>query len=162
QWQAFRRMALRFMPYVRKQAGRLALALACAQGYMLMRLLEPWPIKLIFDNVLLDRRLSPFLASILPHGAKNQILLLNLLVAAIITIAVIQGLLYFCQQLLLAKAGQQTVAALRLELYSHMQRLSFSFHDRRRTGDLLVRLTTDIRTLREILTATPLDGLGQS
>jgi ATP-binding cassette, subfamily B, bacterial len=106
QWRAFRHMALRFMPYMRKQAGRLALALACAQGYMLLRILEPWPIKLIFDNVLFDRRLSPFFASLLPHGAENRLLLLNILVVAIIVISVIQGLLYFCQQILIAKAGQ--------------------------------------------------------
>lgn len=162
QWQAFRHMALRFTPYMRQQAGKLALALVCAHGYMLLRILEPWPMKLIFDNVLFDHPLSPLLATILPHGAENRLLLLNILVVAIIIIAIIQGLLYFYQQLLIAKAGQQTVAALRLELYSHMQRLSFSFHDRRRTGDLLVRLTNDIRTVRDILTATPLDGLGQS
>ncbi|NIQ27514.1 MAG: ABC transporter ATP-binding protein, partial [Gammaproteobacteria bacterium] len=34
--------------------------------------------------------------------------------------------------------------------------LSFRFHDRRRTGDILARLTSDIRFLRDIFVALPL------
>jgi ATP-binding cassette subfamily B protein len=67
-----------------------------------------------------------------------------------------RGLFYYYQQLLTSRAGQQITASVRVDLYSHLQSLSFSFHDRRRTGDLLARLTTDIRILREILVSLPL------
>lgn len=161
QSQAFWHMAGHFAPYLRKRGGMLTLALACSYGYMLMRMLEPWPIKLIFDSVLLHHPLPSFLAPFLPHGADDRLFLLNMLVVVVVFIASVEGVLYFYQQLLIARAGQQIVAAIRLDLYSHIQRLSLSFHARRRTGDLLIRLTNDIRTLREVLTSTPLDGLGQ-
>ncbi len=161
QWRAFLHMAARFTPYVRKRRGRLALALACTLGYTLMGLLEPWPMKLIFDNVLLERPISAFLAPVLTHVAADRFHLLYVLVTAIVLIAVARSILYFYRGLLKASVGQQAVADIRLDLYSHIQHLSFSFHERRRTGDILARLTTDIRVLRNILIALPLSVTGE-
>ena len=52
--------------------------------------------------------------------------------------------------------GQKVVAAIRWQLYSHIQRLSRSFHDAHHSGDLLVRLTGDIGMLRELMLASVL------
>ncbi len=73
-----------------------------------------------------------------------------------VVLAGVRGLLYYYQKLLTARVGQQATAELRMELYRHLQRLSFTFHDRRRTGDLLSRLTGDIRLLRDIFISLPL------
>jgi ABC-type multidrug transport system fused ATPase/permease subunit len=45
---------------------------------------------------------------------------------------------------------------MRLDLYGHLQQLSFRFHDRRRTGDMITRLTSDIRFLRDVFISLPL------
>lgn len=156
QWSAWAHMALRLSPYLRKGRGRLALALVCGIGYTLVGLAEPWTMKLILDNVLLDRPLPSVLAPILGGWAGHGLWLLNLLVVAIVLLAVARGLLYYYQKLLAARVGQQATADMRLELYSHLQRLPFTFHDRRRTGDLLARLTSDIRFLRDIFISLPL------
>ena len=149
-WRSFIQMGARFVPYVRKQSRRLFLALIAGFGYTIIGMLEPWPLKLIFDNVFLQHPLPSFIPPL------DKLLLLKILIACIILIALIRGVFYYYQQLLTSRSGQQIVSALRVDLYSHIQQLSFSFHDRRRTGDLLARLTTDIRILREILISMPL------
>lgn len=160
QWKAWAGMAVRLAPYVRRHKRRLGLALAFGLGYTAVGVLEPWPLKLILDNVLLDRPLPDFLAPLL-GGAGSTITLLNLLIAAIVLFAIVRGLFYYYQKLLASRVGQQATADLRLDLYSHLQALSFTFHDRRRTGDLLARLTSDVRYLRDIFISLPLSMTGE-
>ncbi|MHC4616731.1 MAG: ABC transporter ATP-binding protein [Planctomycetota bacterium] len=154
--QEFHAVAGRFYPYVRKNMKRLVLAQVAAAGYILMGMLEPWPMKLIFDNVLLKRPLPVLLAPVIGFAGDHPILLLTILIASIVVIAFVRGVFYYYQRLLASRSGQRITADLRVDLYSHLQGLSFSFHDRRRTGDLLSRLTTDIRILRQTLISLPL------
>ena len=161
QWRAFTQLARRFTPYVRKRKRQLALALAFTLGYMSTSLLEPWPMKLILDNVLLERSLPSLLAPVLERVADDRFRFLYVLVGVVVLIAVLRGILYFYRELLSARVGQQAVADIRLDLYSHLQPLSFSFHESRRTGDLLVRLTSDIRILRDILIPLPIRFTGE-
>jgi ABC-type multidrug transport system fused ATPase/permease subunit len=162
-WRAYFRMGSRFNPILRKQTKRLVLAFVFAVGYTLVGILEPWPIKLIFDNVLLLHKhpLPSYLSPILAPYADNPLFLLNLFIGGIILIAMARGLAYYYQQLLTAKSGQLIAADIRVDLYTHLQYLCFSFHDRRRTGDLLMRLTSDIRVLRDILISLPLLVMGE-
>ncbi len=153
-WKAFGSMSQHFVPHVRRRRRRLAAVALLAVGYMCMRLLEPWPLKLILDNVLLARPLPESLASIIPDGRLPTLYVLAL---AIIGIALLGGLFYYFRKTLGAILGQEVAADLRLDLYSHIQRLCFNFHDRRRTGDLLVRLTSDVRMLREALVSLPIE-----
>jgi ATP-binding cassette subfamily B protein len=154
--EGYRRVVGRLTPYVRGKAGSLGLALTCTLGYMFLRLLEPWPLKLVFDNVLLGVPLPQSL-SFLESWTGGRDSLLILLVGSIVVIALLSGFLYYWQNVLAAQVGQRVVSGLRLDLFRHLQHLDFSFHDRRRTGDLLVRLIADIRLLRDALVKIPLD-----
>ncbi len=156
QWQDFQSMAEHFLPYIRKNIKHLILAQLAGLSYIVLGLLEPWPLKLIFDNIFLNQPLPIILSPVLGTFAGKPFLFLNILILAIIMIALIRGVFYYYQRLLTSRAGQQISASVRVGLYSHLQSLSFNFHDRRRTGDLLSRLTTDIRILREILISLPL------
>lgn len=156
QWATFVEVASKFMPQVQKQTSRLSLALLAGVGYTFAGLLEPWPMKVIFDNVFYEEPMPKFLKSFLDPYLGDKFFLLNLLILLTIAISALRGICYYYQQLLTSRAGQQTVTAIRLDLYNHLQRLSFSFHDRRRTGDMLSRLTTDIRILRDILISVPM------
>ncbi|MFQ5729467.1 MAG: ABC transporter ATP-binding protein [Waddliaceae bacterium] len=155
-WRAFFHMASHFLPHVKQQSRRLILSLIVGIGYTFVGMLEPWPLKLIFDNIFWNKPLPKLLKPILAPYRGTGLVLLNILIASIIVIALVRGVLYFYQQLSTSCAGQQIVTGVRLDLYSHLQRLSFGFHDRRRTGDMLARLTTDIRILRDILVSLPL------
>lgn len=55
------------------------------------------------------------------------------------------------QTYLLAGVSQRLVASIRQKFYSHIQRLSQSFHDQRSLGDLLTRLSGDVGMMRELM-----------
>jgi ATP-binding cassette subfamily B protein len=146
----------RLIPYLRGKKTSLALAFLASVAYMLLRLLEPWPLKMIFDNVLLGKPL-PAGVAFLHAWTDTRLGLLVILSASIILIAVASGFLYYWENVLSAYVGQNIVSSLRLDLIRHLQRLDFSFHDRRKTGDLMVRLIADIRLLRDALVKVPIE-----
>ncbi|MBK8268797.1 MAG: ABC transporter ATP-binding protein [Planctomycetes bacterium] len=71
--------------------------------------------------------------------------------AAVVLIAVLQGTFEYVSELLQAGTAHKITNTLRRQLFKHMQMLSLRFHERNRTGDLLLRLTGDITMLRELL-----------
>ena len=124
----------------------LALTGVCMLGVTAMQLLAPWPLKVVFDNVLVPDVHSSTLVEQIPDGW-----LLPLVAAAILVIALVLGLFAYGQSYLAASIGQKVVASIRYRVYCHLQRLSQSFHESAETGDLLSRLTADIRMMRELL-----------
>jgi ABC-type multidrug transport system fused ATPase/permease subunit len=157
QLRTYFRVGLRLFPHVYRRRGRLLVTLSATMGLMLVRLLEPWPLKLIFDHVLLEVPLPRALSFLDGWAGGDRVLLLAMLVVSIVLVALLSGLLYYQQNVRAARLGQEVAAELRLDLYSHLHRLSFSFHDRRRTGDLIVRLVQDIRMLRDAVVKLPLE-----
>lgn len=148
-------LAARLLPYARRRRGRLGLVVALTAALLAVRLLEPWPLKLVFDHVLLGQPLPAALAWLSPAASATS--LLAILVGTIVALAALAGLLYFQQSLLTSRLGHEVVSELRFDLYRHVQALSFGFHDRRRTGDLIVRLVADIRLVRDALVNLPID-----
>lgn len=155
QWKHFGTVASKFFPYIRKNMKRLMLANIAGLGYIAIGMLEPWPIKIIFDNIFLDEPLPKLLSGISSFVENQPIMFLGILISTIVLIALVRGIFYYYQQLLTSRSGQRISADLRVDLYSHLQGLSFSFHDRRKTGDLISRLTTDIRILRQVFISLP-------
>jgi ATP-binding cassette subfamily B protein len=68
--------------------------------------------------------------------------------ALIVVFAVLRGLFAFSQTYLGERLSQNIAFDLRNELFAKIQRLSFSYHDRNRTGQLMVRATDDVEKLR--------------
>jgi len=56
----------------------------------------------------------------------------------------------FGQNLLMVYAGQHMMHDLRMQLFSHLQKMSLSFFDRNPVGRLVTRLTNDIQNLDEM------------
>lgn len=63
------------------------------------------------------------------------------------------GILTFARSYLMSVVGQRVIFDLRHSLYSHIQSLSMSFFDSRRTGDLMSRVTNDINSLQQLVTS---------
>ena len=155
-WSDWLGMARRLAPFVGKRKHRLLVALFCGLGYTAVGLAEPWTMKLIIDSVILGHPVPGFLEPALGAIAEQRLLLLNVLIVSIVVLSLLRGLFYYFQSLSTARVGQQVTADIRLELYRHLQSLSFKWHDRRRTGDMISRLTSDIRFLRDIFISLPL------
>lgn len=88
---------------------------------------------LILGKELIDRVL----------GAKN-FRLLNLLVLLVIVAFFIKACLTFAQNYLMAFVGQRVVADLRNSIFQHLQKMSISFHESHRVGEIISRVTNDV------------------
>ena len=136
---------------IRKRQRKLAGGTLFAVIYALSRVVEPWPLKVVFDQVLYHRPAdgmwnAPF--EVL--GTSTH----QLLASAAIILALsglVRGISYYYEDYLLSSAAQEIVYGIRARLYRHLHVLPLSFHQRQRTGDLMVRLSADIVMLRDVL-----------
>ena len=73
-----------------------------------------------------------------------------ILIGAIVIVAVtaLRSLFTYLQGVLSARVSQGVAYDLRNSLYDHIQSLSFSYHDRSQTGQLLTRATNDVDMVR--------------
>ena len=69
-------------------------------------------------------------------------------VALILVFALIRGFFSFAQSYMSENAGQSVAFDFRNELFAKIQRLSFSYHDKNRTGQLMIRATDDVEKVR--------------
>jgi ATP-binding cassette subfamily B protein len=68
--------------------------------------------------------------------------------AAIIVFAALRGLFAFLQAFWAEKNSQAVAYDLRNDLYAKIQKLSFSYHDKNQTGQLMIRATDDVEKVR--------------
>ena len=146
-----------FLPQIAPHWRWLGGAVACGLGAVAMQLLRPWPLKLVFDRVLLPTSDSAFELGLLDGLSTDA--LLAALCAGLLAVALLWGLLSYGQTYLTARAGQALVFGLRERTHGHLQRLSLGFHQRRRKGDLLMRLTGDINVLRDMMVDASVQGV---
>ncbi len=85
---------------------------------------------------------------------EHDLLQLDVLVGAMIAIAVVTGAFGVVQTLLSNQVGQRVMHDLRTAVYRHLQRLSLAFFTRTRTGEVQSRLANDIGGVQEVVTST--------
>ncbi|MCK4414616.1 MAG: ABC transporter ATP-binding protein [Candidatus Eisenbacteria sp.] len=151
----------RFRPFLRPHVRPMALAGAASLGFTLVTLLEPWPLQVIFDGVLLDRPVNLLGLDLKALAGGDLFVLLAGASLAVLILAALRGQLYYAQNVLAAISGLDVVLAIRRQLFHHLQMLSLAFHRRSHSGDLLMRLTGDIVMLREMVVAALITLLSQ-
>jgi len=116
--------------------------LALGLGAMI-RILEPWPIKFVLDQVLLDES---------SEGAfgLDPATLLTVCALAVVVLALFRAVADYWSKIGFALAGNRVLTRVRTDLYRHLQRLSLPFHDNARAGDLTVRVIGDVGLVREV------------
>ena len=129
----------------------LTLAFLAVLGESITDLLEPWPLKIVFDHVFGSKRMPDWLASIVSYVGTDKFSILNFAVLAVIVIAIFGAVSSYFEKYLTTSVGQWVMYDLRRVLYSHIQRLSLSFHDHKRTGDLISRVTSDIDAVQSLI-----------
>jgi ATP-binding cassette subfamily B protein len=69
----------------------------------------------------------------------------------IVVFAVARGVFAFAQSYIAERASQEVAFDFRNELFTRIQTLSFSYHDRNQTGQLMVRATDDVEKVRQFI-----------
>ncbi|NJN87023.1 MAG: ABC transporter ATP-binding protein, partial [Leptolyngbyaceae cyanobacterium SL_7_1] len=146
------RILQRFSPYIHRQRPLLAVSFVALVAETLLHLLEPWPLKFIFDRVILSGfEVEGLEESKLPWLAEvDPLLLLAGLVSSLVVIASLRGAMAYLSTVGMAIAATHIMTEIRGKLYSHIQHLSLSFHSQTKSGDLITRVTYDVERLREV------------
>jgi subfamily B ATP-binding cassette protein MsbA len=145
--------SLSLIPLLRPHWKLLAVAFVAMLLQSGADLLEPWPLKIVFDYVLGSKRMPQWLAEWMPG---DTLAVLNVAAAAVIAIAVIGAISSYTEKYLSTTVAKRVGYELRHLLYHHVQRLSLSFYEQRRTGDMVVRLTSDIDATEDLISSAAL------
>ncbi len=131
----------------------MSMALVAVGAGSAMDLLEPWPIKIVLDYVLQSRPMPSWMDLPVSWLGQGKLAILNFAVAAVAAIAIAGAASSYLENYLTTSAGQQVMHDLRRTLYHHIHRLSLAEHDKKRTGDLIGRVTSDIDRIQDFVTS---------
>jgi ABC-type multidrug transport system fused ATPase/permease subunit len=118
---------------MRPHAGVLSGVILAALATTAIELAPPWIIRLSVDRYILGGQTGRI------WWAAGGLLILSL----------VQGAVDLFRLYLTAQTGHGIVFELRNAVFEHLTRLSFSFYDRARTGDLMARVTADTDVLSD-------------
>ena len=122
----------RLLYFVKPYYKRMLFAVFCMIVAAAAYLVVPWLIKNVVDQVL---------------DEKNMFML-NLIVGAIILIFLIRGFATYGQTYNMSYIGQRVIIDVREAIFNHLQKLSLSYFDRRKTGVIMSNLTNDVAALQ--------------
>ena len=150
-----------FWPHIRQFRGLIVSSFLALLAEVSLRLLEPWPLKFVFDHLIGQRHapikpLPKFLA------AYDPVALLSFAALAVVVFICLRALASYWETIGFAKLGNRALTKVRNQLYRHVQYLSLSFHTQARTGDLVVRLISDVGMLQEVAVTALLPMLAKA
>jgi ABC-type multidrug transport system fused ATPase/permease subunit len=124
-------------------------------------LAEPWPLKIILDNVVGAHHLPSWLAHLLGTilGGTDRKQVAVIAVLGVVVIAAIGGLASYLDNWFTEIVAQRVAHDLRMRTYHHLQRLSLGYYDKHQIGGLISTLTTDIGTIQTFASSGVLDIL---
>jgi ATP-binding cassette subfamily B protein len=137
--------ARKFLSYYKPYRGLLLADLLCAFVISAVALLLPVGANFITKNLLAKQG---------AHDALDQIYALGAAMLALVALQAVCNLFVDYQGHVM---GAKMERDMRRELFEHYQKLSFSFYDRQRTGQLMARITSDLFSLAELYHHGPED-----
>jgi ATP-binding cassette subfamily B protein len=151
---------LRLIDWVRPHWKALTIALVAVAGETLTDILQPWPVKIVVDNILQAKKLPAALGAIVTAlFGDNAYAIINFAVAGVAVIAIVGALSSYSEKYLTTSVSQWMAHDLRRTLYYHIQRLSLAEHDEARSGDLITRVTSDIAAVQDFINSALLGML---
>ncbi len=115
-------------------------------------LLRPWPLKLVFDYLLKD--ITLWRGGFVPPVGSSRTWMLAIVCGLILCVWLLASLAAYFGDFLSNRLAEEVVFELRVAIFGHIQRLSLTFHDDRRIGDLLARVTRDTDSIRDLFGST--------
>lgn len=151
----------RLWPHVKPHLAaerRLLIAGSVAMlAEVVMRLLEPWPLKYVIDGVIAST--GSDIAGTPPTDLTAVLVLASL---ALVAVTTLRAAASYLMTVTFALAGNRLLTRVRADLYAHLQQLPMAFHDKAPTGDLVTRVTSDVGRLKEVAVTAALPLLGNT
>jgi len=136
----------RLYAHLRPYLKYMALAAIFLMAVSVVNLAILWVIRHLVNAVMVDRNATAL--------ASQMGILLILFMA--------MGLLTVGHSLLMAYVSQRVVTDFRIRLFEHLEGLSLDFFAKRRTGEVLSRLSNDVGVIQNVATTVPVDLAKQS
>jgi len=136
------RAYVRAMQFFREDSAKIALSAVLIVLSSLASLLQPFPIMILLDAVLSDRRghwVYRAFFKIAPEG--NVPAQIGVLVALTLGLRLVQELLQMWQGVLKVTVGYNGLVRVRSALFRKLQELSLAYHRSHPQGDAIYRLT---------------------
>ncbi|WP_028258164.1 lipid A export permease/ATP-binding protein MsbA [Veillonella montpellierensis] len=125
----------RLVVFVKPYRWRMVFAVFCMIVAAAAYLVVPWLIKNVVDEVL----------------QAKAMWMLNLIVGAILIVFLLRGFATYGQTYNMSYIGQRVIIDIREALFKHLQRMSLSYFDRRKTGVIMSNLTNDVGALQSAI-----------
>jgi subfamily B ATP-binding cassette protein MsbA len=135
-----------FTSLVRPHRGAMVEASLLVMSVAALNLALLWLFRYFFDHVLV----------------RHDTAALSRIIWAALGLFVAHSALSLRQHLVLVRVGQRIVTSLRLRLVEHLTTLSLDFFVKRRTGELMSRVTSDVGTIQQVATNVPVDMAKQA
>ncbi len=137
-----------FTPFLKTRRKGLLLALFVLLLETGTSLAQPWPLALTIDYVLTPNARPP---GYLPGFLQDKAILLAAIAFLIVLIFTLTRTVASFRRFLLQKLGQETVFDMREALYAKVHALGLDYHGKKRTGDTITRVTSDVKEVRTLL-----------
>ena len=123
------------LPYLHRYRWRILMGFLFVLLTTGMEVLAPWILRAAIDSL------------------EKGVLIKTLAGYAglLVGVALVGGIFRFLMRRYLVGASRWMEYDLRNDLFRHLQKLSFSFYNRRSTGDLMARATNDLNAIRSVL-----------
>lgn len=133
----------RLLPYVKPHQKHMSLAVLCMvlSGFMSGAFL-----------VVARRVLNVMLDYNLPMNAR--LAELNREVLLLVAVLLLRVFIDFGDAYLANRAAQRVLSEIRLDIFKHLQNLSIGFFERKRTGEMMSRMTNDLMRLQTLMTSS--------
>jgi ATP-binding cassette subfamily B multidrug efflux pump len=131
------RLMRRLLGYLRPYTRQVALAVAAIIGHSVLQLAPPYLTKIVIDEYI-------------PAGDLAGV---GAVAATYFVILVASFAFEYMQTWTMQVTGQRIMFDLRMQIFTHLQRLDVRFYDRNPVGRLMTRVTTDVDVLNELFTS---------
>src|SRR5262249_29934488 len=134
----------RLLIYLRPYRGRIIIAIVlmlCTAG---LQILAPYLVKVAIDKYISTRDLQG----------------LTMISLVYLVLLVAQMMIEYFQVFLLQMTGQHVMYDMRMQIFSHLQKLELNFFHKNPVGRLMTRVTNDVDVLNELFTSGVVSILG--
>src|SRR6266571_5171442 len=143
----YRRLLRQARPYWLHLAGLFGIGLLASP----LALLDPVPLKIVFDSVLGSHPLPAYVRAVLPSAVLGSAGALLVAIGLLLGVAALTQLQALANRFMQAYVGERLVLGLRTQLVQHAQRLSLSYHDSKGSADSLYRINQDAAVIDKIM-----------
>ena len=138
------RLMRRLLGYLRPHKWYVGGALLALIGDAVTQLAPPYLVKIAIDRYI----------------AQGDLAGLNTIASVYLAVLIASFTLEYAQTYMMQMIGQRIMFDMRMQIYTHLQRLDLAFYDRNPVGRLMTRVTTDVDVINDLFTSGVVAAFG--